>query len=42
MEFTECLQIRRYYRTIISEYSSEEKSNKDLSISEDFSAHDLH
>ena len=43
-EITECLQNFRFYRTIISNYSSKEKWNliNKYVISEDFSAHDLH
>ena len=43
MEMTECLQNCRFYRTIISNYSSELKLKliEKLSKSKDFSAHDL-
>ena len=43
MELTACLQNCKFYRTIIPNYSIEErkKLNKELLKSEDFSAHGL-
>ena len=43
IELTKCLQNCRFYRTIISDYSSKvKKIQLKLYNSEDFSAHDLH